>query len=303
MNQKKSDVENTVVTSIEKLEQEDPDRRAYILFLSGPLQGKLFCLDPGTTLIGRGEDANIIIHDSRISRHHFQVDLNEGVAQIQDLGSTNGTFINGKRVTTHELKNGDKIQISSSTVIKFAYGDKGERMFHDEFYHMANFDAVTSVYNKRFFIERFREELSHARRARLPLSLFMIDIDYFKNVNDTYGHLAGDFVLSHIATKIKSMIRNEDILCRYGGEEFALILRGTDHNGALLLAERIRVAVGDTFTEFEAQQISVTISTGVATLHDDNFKNADEFIAKADAYLYKSKQQGRNCVTAEGYPS
>lgn len=303
-NKKQSDgeqtFESTVVTSIEKLQGEE-DRRAYILFLSGPLQGKLYCLEKKETVIGRGEEVDIPIRDNRVSRKHLKISLHEGDAVAEDLKSTNGTFINGSRVSSHVLENGDKIQISSSTVIKFAYGDKGERMFHDEFYQMANFDAVTGVHNKRHFQERLREEFSLAKRKEAPLSLLMLDIDFFKKVNDTHGHLAGDFVLSQVANQIRLGIRDEDILSRYGGEEFAVILRGIEIAGAIRLAERIRETVAGYPFEFEGATIPVTISVGVATLYADNFKNPKELISAADEFLYASKKNGRNRVTAPDY--
>lgn len=294
-------VDKTVVTSIEKFE-DICDRRAYILFLSGPLQGKLHCLEKKQTIIGRSDDVDIQINDTRISRHHFRINVVEGEAVIEDIGSTNGTYVNGQRVKSQPLNDGDKIQISSSTVIKFAYGDKGERMFHDEFYNMANFDAVTGIYNKHAFARRIEEEFSHAKRTNLPLSLLMIDIDHFKKVNDSYGHLAGDFVLTHIAQRIGKTIRNEDILARYGGEEFVVILRGIEKDGAVQLAERARTAVEQEPLKFEGHTIAKTISIGVATLKGGNFDSPKALIEAADLQLYSAKEGGRNQVRAEGYP-
>lgn len=300
--EKKEEVaEKTFVTSMHKIE-EPSECRAYILFLSGPLQGKLYCLEGEQTIIGRADDVDIQINDVRVSRHHFKIKTAGGEAVIEDLGSTNGTFVNGQRQQNHALKDGDKIQISSSTVIKFAYGDKGERMFHDEFYNMANFDAVTGIYNKHAFAKRLDEEFSHAKRASLPLSLLMIDIDFFKKVNDTYGHLAGDFVLTHVAKRIGQTIRNEDILARYGGEEFVVILRGIEGEGAIHLAERVRTAVEEEPMLFEGHSIPSTISIGVATFKGTNFDSPKSLIDSADQFLYAAKESGRNRVKAEGYP-
>ena len=294
---KKDPFESTVVTSIEKLEAES-EQSAYILFLAGPLQGKLYCLEPGMTVIGRADEADIMVSDARISRRHFEITLEQGVAVIRDLGSTNGTFINGKRVTEHKFVNGDKIQISSNTILKFAYGDAGERMFHEEFYQMANFDAVTGVQNKQSFVKRFQEEFSFAKRNNVPLSLIMCDIDFFKKVNDTFGHIAGDYALREVAQLASSTIRSEDILARYGGEEFAIILRNCALDGAVQLAERIRLKVADRQYKFEEYTFPVTISLGVATLDTSKHNKPEDLLAEADARLYKSKQGGRNRVTA-----
>ncbi len=301
MTDKKPDdevVDKTVITSIEKLD-EITDRRAYILFLSGPLQGKLYCLEKKETLVGRADEVDIHINDARISRHHFKINVAEGDATIEDMGSTNGTYVNGSKLKgAYLLRDGDKIQISSSTVIKFAYGDKGERMFHDEFYNMANFDAVTGIYNKHVFLRRLEEEFSHAKRTSHPLSLLMIDIDFFKKVNDTYGHLAGDFVLSHIVKRIGETIRNEDILARYGGEEFVVILRGIEKDGAVLLAERIRLSIEKNPLQFEGHTITSTISIGVSTLKGANFDSPKALLDAADQQLYAAKEGGRNQVRA-----
>jgi diguanylate cyclase (GGDEF)-like protein len=175
-------------------------------------------------------------------------------------------------------------------------------MFHDEFYNMANFDAVTGIYNKHAFLKRLDEEFSHSKRSGLPLSVLMIDIDFFKKVNDTYGHLAGDIVLNHIARRISETVRNEDILARYGGEEFVVILRGSEQEGAVHLAERIRVAVGGKPIEFEGHSIACTISIGVATLNKERHNTSKGLVDDADRYLYASKETGRDRVSAEGYP-
>ena len=163
---------------------------------------------------------------------------------------------------------------------------------------MANYDAVTGVLNKHVFIRRLKEEFSYSKRKEWGMSLLMIDIDFFKKVNDTHGHMAGDYVLGGVAQRIQEAIRDEDILARYGGEEFAVILRGIDAKGAAKLAERVRNLVAAKPFTFEKNAIPVTISIGVATFIGENFKNTDELIARADACLYKSKEDGRNRVTA-----
>ena len=295
---KEETADQTVITSVEKL-GEPGEKHAYILFLSGPLVGKLHHLEEGTTTLGRAEDVDIFINDNRISRHHTQIDVQKNKVILKDLGSTNGTYINGKRVEDHALKDGDKIQISSATIFKFAYQDKLENVFHKELYKMAVIDAVTGVYNKRFFSERFKEEFSHARRTAHPLSLMMIDVDHFKKTNDTYGHLAGDFALAHLANLVKAMIRNEDVLARYGGEEFAVILRNADEGGAYPLAERIRKKIEKNPLEFEGQTIAMTISIGIASLKENNTGTPEALIALADQMLYLSKQHGRNRTSSE----
>jgi diguanylate cyclase (GGDEF)-like protein len=287
--------EATFVSDIPSLGKE---KDAYVIFLSGPLMGKLHLLKEGTIRLGRATDVDIPINDLGISRHHASIAFKNGTAILKDLGSTNGTFVNGHRVREAELKDGDKIQISSSTILKYSYQDRTENIFHNELYKMAVIDALTGAYNKRYFEERMKEEFSYCVRNNLPLSLVLFDIDHFKAINDTDGHPAGDYVLGHIAALAKSIVRNEDIFARYGGEEFAIILKTTDASGALMLAERLRRLIDECEFEFEGKKIHVTISLGIATLAGGNLANWEAMLKLADNLLYKSKNAGRNRVTA-----
>jgi diguanylate cyclase (GGDEF)-like protein len=123
----------------------------------------------------------------------------------------------------------------------------------------------------------------------------MFDIDHFKHVNDTYGHLAGDHVLKHLASVIKSRIRREDIMARYGGEEFAIILPEIENSNAIRFAEKIRQIVEQTTFIFEDTEIPVTISIGVSTVPED-VHSPEDFVRLADDNLYDAKRSGRNCV-------
>jgi two-component system cell cycle response regulator len=288
--------EKTIITSING--DKEKERHFYIIFLSGPLMGKMHLLEEGTITLGRVGEVDIPINDLGISRKHCEILFHKDQAVLRDLGSTNGTFLNGKRVTEAELREGDKIQISSSTILKFDQQDKIENIFHKELYKMAVVDALTGAYNKRFFEERIQEEFSYCFRNKVPLSLVMFDIDHFKQVNDTYGHPAGDFVLSRIAALTKTIIRNEDVLARYGGEEFVVILKATDAEGALTLAERLRRLIEESEFDFEEKKIRITISIGVASLVGQNFANWETMLKLADSLLYKSKNGGRNRVSA-----
>lgn len=292
--------ERTVVTqiSVDELSSDSEAEKAYILFISGQLMGKLCLLDKKETIIGRGPDCDIHINDTRISRIHLRISIGGNQAVIEDMGSTNGTFVNGTRVKTHVLQNGDQVHISSDTLFNFAWGKEADLMFHDAMHKMANYDAVTGIHNKHVFERRLKEEFSYAKRNALPLSLLMIDIDFFKKVNDTHGHMAGDYVLQGVARRIRGTVRDEDILARYGGEEFVTILRGTDKAGALLMAERIRALVASEPFVFEKKSIPVTISIGVASLPSEAIGDVSQFIAHSDACLYRSKEDGRNRVTA-----
>jgi diguanylate cyclase (GGDEF)-like protein len=165
--------------------------------------------------------------------------------------------------------------------------------FHAEIERLAVTDGLTGLFNHRHFQERLAQEFNRLERFSDPISLLIIDIDHFKKVNDTYGHPVGDSVLKGIAEKIKKTIRNIDVPARYGGEEFAVILPGTDENGAMNMAERLRKAMGSTKFASEKGAFSVTVSTGVSTFTKE-IKNKEELVETADKALYHAKRNGRN---------
>lgn len=158
-------------------------------------------------------------------------------------------------------------------------------------------DVLTGAYNRRFFENRLREEFERHSRYKRPLSVIVLDIDFFKQVNDTYGHLGGDFILKHFAEKIRSRIRSVDILARYGGEEFCCLLPETPNEEALKLGESIRTIIEESFFDYNGTVIRITVSQGVAELLPES-DTPEIFLNRADSALYVSKETGRNKVTS-----
>lgn len=169
---------------------------------------------------------------------------------------------------------------------------------HNQMQKLAAIDGLTGVYNRRFGAIRLQEEYGRSIRANLPISILLFDIDHFKNVNDTYGHLIGDRVLMSIAKTAMAAIREGDVLLRYGGEEFLCILPGANQNDARLIAERIRVMVMDSVVKNVDQEIKVTISVGIATFPSPDIDNCEQFIQLADSAMYTAKETGRNRIVA-----
>jgi diguanylate cyclase (GGDEF)-like protein len=291
--------DHTIVTTIPEFEKDSKEKHPYILFQQGPLFGKMVLLQPGNLILGRSDESDIVINDEGISRKHVKLSYDRGQTIATDLKSTNGTYVNGKRITSQELNNEDKIQISSSTIIKYIYADKLDESTQKELYDMGHLDPLTNAYNKRHLLDRLLGEFSFARRKGVPLSLIMLDVDLFKNINDTYGHPCGDFILMHIAKLANSIIRDEDIFARYGGEEFTIVLKDTDREGAKILAERFRRLVEEHEFIFEQNAVAVRISLGVATLEKKNYSDVESMISAADQCLYKSKNEGRNRTTCD----
>jgi len=289
--------DETVVTQIRDLEGIGPKFPA-LSFMGGPSMGQLHLLKEGEFVVGRSKEVSIAVHDDGISRHHFKIVVKNSQAVIEDLGSTNGTYVNGFKVHQQLLHDKDTIQISSQTIMTFSYVSDLEAQKQSQIYKMANFDAVTQARTKAYFLDQIDQEFSHAKRKGEPLSLLIFDLDFFKHVNDTYGHPAGDFTLKKIAEIAQNTIRNEDLFARYGGEEFVILMRDTSEEDAVSLGDRLRQNIEKFAFEFEGKRLKVTISAGVASLKNGNFDNFNVMIKVADEYLYFAKQNGRNKVAS-----
>ena len=267
-------------------------KRARLIVLAGGNVGEMYEIDPQLVL-GRGREADVRLQADGISRKHARVRLEgEGVV-FEDLGSTNGSFINGERVMHHALVEGDKLQIGTSVILKFTYHDELDEDFQRQMFESASRDALTQVYNKRFFLEQLESEYAYAVRHGSDLSLLMFDIDHFKQVNDTYGHLAGDYVLSELTRVVTPSIRIEDTFARYGGEEFVLLSRNNPLS-AEVVGERLRKSIEQHQFVHEGRVLKVTVSLGIACLPSTNISTPEEFIAVADKALYEAKHGGRN---------
>ena len=274
-------------------------RQAYFIVISGNSIGKTFKLS-GATVIGRSVDCGICLDDEGVSREHARVEKDErDQVWIADLGSTNGTyFIDGRRIERQILRDGDKIRVGPDTILKLSYPDGLEEDFYRHQYDSATRDALTGIYNKRYFLDQLKNDFAYARRHRNFLSLIAFDIDHFKQINDVHGHPAGDFILRELAGVVGRALRGEDWFARVGGEEFAIIERTADEKQVRTMAERIRRTVEAHRFAWEGHRIPVTISLGVATLWGENFRNVDALVRAADEFLYRAKQTGRNRVAS-----
>ena len=284
----------TVVTSISRITERAPGKEACLVVIYGQDLGRKYNLESPTLVLGRSSKCDVQIDQESVSRAHSKI-MNQGkTIRIRDLGSTNGTYVNDEQIEERTLADGDLIKIGR-TIFKFLSGGNIERAYHEEIYRLTTVDGLTQIFNKRYFMESLEREIARSSRYRREMTLVMFDIDHFKQINDTYGHLAGDQVLKSLASTIKAKIRREDLFARYGGEEFAIVLPEIDGFNAQQFAEKIRRIVEITDYFFEGTRIPVTISMGVAVL-DAETSDAAGLIKKSDERLYEAKKAGRNCV-------
>ena len=215
-----------------------------LVVISGKPLGKSFYLAKETMVLGRDLAADISIGETSISRKHTEFTMTPEGISVKDLGSTNGTFVNDTKVEGSKvLADGDLIRCGN-TILKFLKEGKIENIHYSKMYDLATTDEMTGALNKKAITDLIREEFTRSQTKNLALTLIMLDIDHFKKTNDKYGHLAGDYVLKETCALImKKMIRQKDVLGRYGGEEFALLLRETPLRIGVDVAERIRSTI------------------------------------------------------------
>jgi diguanylate cyclase (GGDEF)-like protein len=266
------------------------------IYPTGASMGKRYTVTDRPLLIGRGEDCDVRIHDHAVSRRHARVEPAKGGVTVTDLGSTNGTFVNDCMIEgTAPLRDGDCLRIGNC-IYRFLAGGNIEAEYHEEIYRLTIIDALTQTHNHRAFLEFLDRELVRSNRHGRPLTLLMFDIDWFKNVNDEWGHLAGDFALRELSSCIRGIVRREDLFARYGGEEFAVVLVETDLEGAREVAERIRSTIEEHVFRFEGSEFRITISMGICSISGDESLATADMIRMADEKLFEAKNAGRNRV-------
>lgn len=244
--------------------------------------------------IGRSSKNDLFLDQESVSRHHARITFDGTEHLVQDLNSTNGTYVNDVAVRQQGLSDGDQVRVGRS-ILKFMTGENVEVHYHEEIYRLMTIDALTQVFNRRYFNEALEREFNRSRRYARSLSLIGFDIDHFKRVNDTYGHLTGDNLLRQIATAVKRKLRREDVFARTGGEEFGVLLPEVGLDGARATAEKVRRIVETTPLKYEQELVACSVSLGVATVGKEDATGEDLY-KRADERLYEAKQAGRNRV-------
>src|SRR5437879_5749218 len=274
----------TVVTVISKIAEKPVGKDACLVVIYGLELGRKYNLENANIIIGRSSKSDVQIDQESVSRNHAKI-INTGKSIIlRDLGSTNGTYVNDQLIDEYVMRDGDFIKIGR-TIFKFLSGGNIENAYHEEIYRLTTVDGLTQIFNRRYFLEQLDREVSRAKRYRRELSLILFDIDHFKAINDSYGHLAGDYVLKQLATVVKGKIRREDVLARYGGEEFAIILPEIEATGAVSFGEKIRKLIEKAPLKFEDTKMTVTVSVGIGTIVESD--DSASLVKRTDDKLYE----------------
>jgi len=271
-----------------------------LVHVQGTEMGRVRALEKATMLIGRSTDADIWLSDDGVSRKHARFARQGGVTVIEDLESANGTFVQGEKISRRVLKTGDQIQLGPTALFRYSITDNDQRALLEQLYSTSVTDALTGARNREYLDTLMVSELSYAKRHDHDISFVLFDLDHFKLVNDTYGHPAGDAVLVAVSAVVRSTLRAEDALCRYGGEEFCILLRSIDLAGAARLAERIRMLIQELRIVHEGRAIPVTASIGCASRAELSEATPSGLVGLADRRLYRAKAEGRNRVVSSG---
>jgi diguanylate cyclase (GGDEF)-like protein len=275
-------------------------RKPALIIYDGDEIGGLHSLTTDVTVIGRTAGCDIVIPESRVSRRHAIIRRTAAGSddfELVDLGSTNGTFVDGERVGQIVLQPGHKVAIGGR-ILKFELVDKTDIAYQSRIVQMIHLDELTGLLTKRSLFRALEAELIRTERYKHPLSVLMMDLDHFKLVNDTHGHLVGSHCLTEVGALIREATRVTDVNGRYGGEEFVSFLPETDTAASLVVAERIREALVAKTFQYGDTQYRVRISIGIAT-YPAHGMTVEGLVQAADTALYRAKTTGRNrCVVS-----
>jgi len=292
------ETENLETLEPDELVDDHGDRAVpYVVVLAGESVGRVIKLEKCRIMkAGRVRSCEMYFDCDNISREHatFLTDA-EGKTTLSDLGSTNGTIVNGKKIKTAVLSDGDRICLGN-VILRFSFKDGLEFDFQQSLYQKATRDPLTGAYNKRYFMEYYQREFAFHLRKNQPLSLLILDLDDFKKLNDSFGHVNGDIVLKGIGRKVMADMRKEDTFARFGGEEFVAMFRDTNAEMAATIAAKIHQIIGDMVFQTKSRTFQVTATVGVVTLLNGNYETPDEMLMAADQKLYLGKSQGKNRV-------
>ncbi len=297
MEKRSPDLDATIV-SVARTIEDSSQRVAALVVVKGPEIGRLYPLRRNKVVLGRGDKADILLRTREVSRRHARIDCirigEESIYRLVDLDSTNQVYVNGEIVQDCRLEDDDKIHLGD-VVLKFEMLDLIDSRFHEEIRNRIRFDDLTGLLTYESFQTALTWELDRNANEVKGCAVVMMDLDDFKKLNDSYGHLAGSHVLHEIGELIRTKFRQFDVSARYGGEEFVAFLPVTDAKEAFTASERVRVLIERGIFLHKERDLRITISMGISHFPDDG-RELDQLIQAADERLYRAKREGKNRI-------
>ncbi len=275
----------------------------YLVALHGGIPGKMVALGAGPNTLGRGAQNQIRLPELSISRNHATVMVDPGgLVWLTDLGSTNGTFVNGCRLEPHQtvgLRDGDRVGLGPDRMFKLIRTDPLDERHYRQMFERAVRDPLTGLYNRSYFADQVEILAQQGYSRGLGFAVFMIDIDYFKAINDRYGHETGDTVLRAVAGVLHQFAGPDDLVARYGGEEFVAAGPAVSAEQARLRAETLREGFHSLRFQQDAHSWTISASVGVAFAPADSPGSVLSLLRQADDAMYRAKQAGRDRTVIE----
>jgi two-component system, cell cycle response regulator len=266
-------------------------KRPALIVMAGSAAGRVFPLQGEKVTVGRSKEAAFTLDDQGVSRMHCGIARQDGTYFLSDLGSTNGTLVNGGRTDRVELHPGDRIQIGPSTVLQFDFYDEAEGELVKKIYEAATRDLLTGALNQRALQERLIAEIAYAVRHHAKLVAVALEVDDFNRIHRAYGDAVGDWVLTEVAGAIASTLRSEDVFARMGSETFVVLCRALSVRRGAKMACRIQKLVGNRVFEHKEQRFRVSLSAGVAELAEaPHAAGGDELLRLANERLSAARE-------------
>lgn len=290
-----SDTSTLIHSNSEHSEVSEGNQQPMLVVMHGSLLGMTYAINDEALSIGRTANLDIPIDDDNVSRRHAEIFREGNCVKLRDLDSTNGTFVNSQRVKESVLCDGDLILIGK-VLFKFIRSSSIENRFFGQMFALATTDFLTGIFNRQHIMSRLEGEFARARRYLRPLSLLLYDIDHFKQINDTFGHLAGDQLLIESSRLVSKNVRQQDFFGRLGGDEFLVICPETELNNTVLMAQRLAQLIEKWSYSYQSRKLDFSISIGIAALSDE-MRTSTDLMVKADELMYRSKHRGRNHVS------
>ncbi|MBL8816726.1 MAG: GGDEF domain-containing protein [Planctomyces sp.] len=277
-----------------------PGRGCLLQIYPARVNAEMIRLSSRRTLMGRDLSCDVTLEDNAASRTHAAIDADEQGYLVIDLGSTNGTYVDDEIVQDRRrLKGGELIRLGN-TILKFMSSIDEEAQYHAVVHELMTRDPLTNAFNRAYLIPALEQGVLRSIRQQSGLCIILMDIDHFKVINDSHGHLTGDEVLRIFCERIRGCLRQGDVLARLGGEEFLVLVESMAIEEARRMAERIRLVISSHPFVTQAGEIPVTCSIGVTALSPESTicPTVDQLLSAADHLLYAAKAAGRNNVQA-----